>query len=102
MPGFLIVAATQRQLAGELRFSRRWVHGFGLALGVGLIMVFKFRYDGPPNTYAGFRLAGLGFIIVLAAIGASVVRAFLRGRNELDGGERKQELDPAVEDRARA
>jgi hypothetical protein len=101
MPGVLIVAAAQRQVGRELRFSSRWVHGFGFVLAVGLIMMFKFRLDGPPGSFEGFPLAGLGLIVVLAAIGAAVVRS-LRRPDELDLGERKQEPDPAVEEGFRA
>jgi hypothetical protein len=102
MPGLLIIATVQRQLGRELRFSPKWEHGFGFAFAVALILVFKFRYEGPPNSFEGFPLAGLGFLVALAVIAAAVVRAMLRGRDELDGGERKQELDPAIEDGARA
>jgi hypothetical protein len=79
MPGVLIIAAAQRQLGRELRFSPAWVHGFGLVLLVGLIMLFKFRYDdGPPGGFEGFPLTGLGLIVVLAALGAAVVRTLRR------------------------
>ncbi|HEY1816671.1 MAG TPA: glycosyltransferase family 87 protein [Kofleriaceae bacterium] len=74
MPGMLIIAATQRRLGEQLGFSRRWVHGFGVVLAVGLIALFKFRYEGPPGSFEGFPLSGLGLIIALAAIGAAVVR----------------------------